>query len=181
MYRTQISSPAIDYGKQNEHIAIAQLEKQLNIKVFPSGIFIDQIDKCLAASPDGLLRDNKGIVEVKCAYASRDMDPVDAIKLGQIRCFKYDKDTQIISLNKKHPYYYQVQGQLHISQRDYCLFCIWTAPNYNLKVERIERDDSFYENEMRNKLIDFYYKSLLPEIVDPRFNRNMPIRKHSSE
>lgn len=178
LYCTNISSAAIDYGKQNEHIAIAQLEKQMNIKASPSGIFIDETDACLAASPDGLIDGNKGIVEIKCAYASRNMDPVEAIKSCQIRYFKYDKDTNTISINKIHPYYYQVQGQLHISQRDYCLFCIFTSSSYNLKIERIERDDIFFENEMRQKLIDFYNKSLLPEIVDPRVNRNMPIRKH---
>ena len=51
-------------------------------------------------------------------------------------------------------YYYQVQGQLHITRQSYCLFAVWTESG--LKVERIERDDDFWKSKMEEKLTKFY-------------------------
>lgn len=39
------------------------------------------------------------------------------------------------------------------------------------------QDRTFWEEKMKNQLIRFYMKSLLPEIVDPRKIRGMEIRK----
>lgn len=42
-------------------------------------------------------------------------------------------------------------------------------------VERIERDDDFFA-KMENKLLTFYNDWLVPELLDPRLGRHMPIR-----
>jgi len=44
-------------------------------------------------------------------------------------------------MNRSHIYYYQLQGQLHITQRQYCIFALWTP--LGLKMEKILRDDAF--------------------------------------
>lgn len=31
-----------------------------------------------------------------------------------------------LKLKTSHDYYYQVQGQLHITERQYCYFIVWT-------------------------------------------------------
>lgn len=31
-----------------------------------------------------------------------------------------------LKLKTSHDYYYQVQGQLHITDRKYCYFAVWT-------------------------------------------------------
>lgn len=62
-----------------------------------------------------------------------------------------------------------------ISQKkNHCLFALWTPKG--LKIERIEKDEEFWAKVMEQKLTDFYFDCLLPEILDPRFVRNMPIR-----
>lgn len=43
-------------------------------------------------------------------------------------------------------------------------------------MERIFRDDNFWTEHMENKLIKFYEQCILPEIIDPRRERRMPIR-----
>ncbi|KAK4882747.1 hypothetical protein RN001_006066 [Aquatica leii] len=43
-------------------------------------------------------------------------------------------------------------------------------------VEEILRDDTFWDINMKNKLIQFYTYSLLPEIVDSRICRQKNIR-----
>lgn len=169
------STAAMQFGKMNENSAKKQLELQLNITISPCGIFIDKSDPCLAASPDGLVGED-GIVEIKCSFAGKNMNPDDAIKKKKIPYWKWNDSSGIV-LNRNHPFYYQVQGQLNITERDYCYFAVWTGCNHKLKVERIERDVAFYDT-MRKKLVDFYHNSLLPEIIDGRIPRNMVIREH---
>lgn len=69
-----------------------------------------------------------------------------------------------------------MQGQLHIADKKICLFAVWTGKELPVKVEKITRDDEFWEKAMKNRLIDYYNKCLLPEIVDPRKSRSMPLR-----
>ena len=45
-----------------------------------------------------------------------------------------------------------------------------------MAIQRIERDDDFWEENMKTRLSNFYDNCLLPEILDSRFLRNMPIR-----
>jgi hypothetical protein len=40
----------------------------------------------------------------------------------------------------------------------------------------INKDGHFWKQKMENALKSFYVKCLLPEIVDPRQSRNLPIR-----
>lgn len=63
---------------------------------------------------------------------------------------------------------------MHISKKKYCIFTFWTLKG--IKTEIIEKDDNFWETEMVKKLKDFYFDCLLPEIIDPRYVRSMPIR-----
>lgn len=45
-----------------------------------------------------------------------------------------------------------------------------------LVVERIERDDDFWKKKMESHLVKFYENCILPELIDPRQPRSMPIR-----
>lgn len=46
-----------------------------------------------------------------------------------------------------------------------------------MKVNNVERDDDFWEANMKEKLERFYMTCLLPEIIDPRKRRSLPIRE----
>lgn len=155
---------------------MAQLEAQLGIKVVPCGIFIDELDPFLAATPDGIILNEDGLIELKCPYSCRNISPENAIQSQKLKFWRFDKSKNSFVVNKKHPYYYQIQGQLHIAQKQFCLFCVWTGQMHQLKVERIERDLDFYTKEMKPKLTNFYLSHMVPEIVDSRIKRNMPIR-----
>lgn len=76
--------------------------------------------------------------------------------------------------NENHNWYYQVQGQLHVTGFEFCYFAVWTYTG--IKIEKIDRNDTFWQNKMESKLVDFYMKYLLPEIVDSRYERSMEIR-----
>ncbi|XP_039285250.1 uncharacterized protein LOC120351536 [Nilaparvata lugens] len=64
---------------------------------------------------------------------------------------------------------------LHITKRKYCILVIWTPKG--LKTFEIERDDEFWKENMKEKLETFYMKCLLPELIDPRQRRSLPIRE----
>lgn len=78
-------------------------------------------------------------------------------------------------MNQKHRYYYQIQGQLNISKREYCIFAIWTPKS--IKLLRIDVDKIFWKNEMLPSLLRFYEECMLPELLESRHNRHMPIRE----
>lgn len=84
-------------------------------------------------------------------------------------------------VNKKHPWYFQVQGQLHIAKKNICFFAVWSGENKPLKIEVIQRDDIFWEKQMVEKLKMFYMDHILPELIDPRQTRNMPLRETSKK
>jgi len=53
-------------------------------------------------------------------------------------------------LCKSHIYYYQIQGQLHISQKEQCYFVVYT--NNWMSVQIIEYDADFWSTHMVEKL-----------------------------
>jgi len=78
----------------------------------------------LASSPDGLIGDNS-IIEIKiCPFSIRDFTPKNAYKENKIKYLK-QKGNKLV-LKKSHDYYFQVQGQLHITQRKFCYFVVRT-------------------------------------------------------
>ncbi|XP_031353734.1 uncharacterized protein LOC116178384 [Photinus pyralis] len=168
IYSKHFFSQACDYGKRNEKNAREAVEQVVGAKIQPCGLFIDSSHPFLAASPDGLIGD-MGILEVKCPWSAREMTPEEGISKRKILFWSSKGE-----VNQNHKWYYQIQGQLHITRRQYCVFAAWTPKG--LKTETILKDDQFWKTEMEEKLVSFYMKCLLPELVDPRKVRNMPIR-----
>ena len=50
-------------------------------------------------------------------------------------------------LNKKHSYFYQVQGQLHIMEVNYCDFIVWNKND--IFVERITPDADLWTDAVK--------------------------------
>lgn len=166
--------PAIAHGRFYEKVALQQLEQQIGEKIESCGLYIDPEYNFLGSTPDGLIG-NDCIVEIKCPYSIAGKDIDQQIKAKKLSCWKYNPIDDTIVFNKKHLYYYQVQGQLNILRRQFCYFAVWTSKFDKLKVEVIERDEKLWE-DMVKKLKTFYWEKLVPEIVDSRHDRNMPLR-----
>lgn len=172
MLYSSFDCEAMAYGRKHEPIARHRIEEEIGKPIKPCGLFIDLEKPFLGATPDGLI-DEDGLVEIKCPSSARTLTPDEAIKEKKITFWKIDALGDV-KVNPKHEYFFQVQGQLHVTQRSYCLFCVWTPKG--VKIERVERDDDFWENMMVEKLERFYMQCVLPEIIDPRHRRSMPIR-----
>ncbi|XP_077285484.1 uncharacterized protein LOC143910762 [Arctopsyche grandis] len=143
---------ATNYGKESESEAIKKFKEKTGLEVSPCGLFIDVNKSFLAASPDGLISED-GLIEVKCPYNIMNMTPEEGIRQKKL-----------------------IFGQLHITGRDYCYFVVWSSTG--MIFERIEKDDTFWL-KMEQRLENFYDQCLLPEIIDGRIPKNLPVRERS--
>ncbi|KAL6418882.1 hypothetical protein ACFW04_011717 [Cataglyphis niger] len=153
LYSSFIDTAATKYGCENEEVVRNELAIQLNKEIKPCGLFIDTENPCLGASPDGLIDDN-GLVEIKCPLSTENLTAEKAIKTLLSLKGIFEKRNPH-KMNRKHRYYYQIQGQLNITQREYFIFAIIF----------------FWRNEMLPFLTRFYNECMLPEILDSRYNR----------
>ncbi|GLV43792.1 hypothetical protein CBL_12319 [Carabus blaptoides fortunei] len=159
-----INVPSINYGKENESVAIRLFEAGMNIPVQRTGLHIDVVNPYLAASPDGLIGDDS-VIEVTCCKKANDngWNLLDITK-DKALCLELTKENEI-KLKKNHNIYYQIQGQLNITNRKMCYFVVFINESTELHIERIERDSDLWTNEMLPKLKDFYMSNVLPEIL----------------
>ncbi len=186
LYSKLSDSKEIEHGNANKHKAIRALKLLEGVSVQKCGLFIDEKYCYLGATPDGLIGEN-AIVEVKCPYSIIGQNIEDAILAGKCTMWKRERkkkdcsQPKILGINTTHKWYYQVQGQLHITRRDLCYFVIWTGDDTPIRLEKIYRDDQFWVDKMETKLTQFYDMALLPELVDPRERRNMPLRRYNKD
>ncbi|KYN22628.1 hypothetical protein ALC57_04967 [Trachymyrmex cornetzi] len=172
LYPPPIDTAAMIYGRDQEELARKELAAKLKKKIKLCGLFIDYEYSYLGASPDGLIEN--GLVEIKCPLSAKDLTAEEAVQtLPSLKNIFNKRNSDKMNLN--HRYFYQVQGQLNITQRDYCIFAIWTPKS--LKIVRVDRDDVFWKNQMLPRLTRFYLECMLPELVHSRHNRHMPIRE----
>ena len=80
------------------------------------GLFVDTDKSFLAASPDGLVG-SEAVVEVKCPFKCADSRLDWVAAHDSSFCLQTDPITGGLRLKRSHNYYYQVQGQMHVSRR----------------------------------------------------------------
>lgn len=122
-----------------------------------TGLVVREALPHLGASPDGLVycphcNPYHGVIEVKCQYSFKDVHPKEAALSDIFFC--YLDENKKVRLKKNHAYYYQVQGEMAITQRKWCHFIVWT--NKGLKFETILYDEELWENVMLPKLNTFF-------------------------
>lgn len=146
----------------------------MNMKIRACGLFLDETIPFLGASPDGIIESDT-ICEIKCPISAFKTGLEKAIAEKKVTFYKKTK-TGTYVVNKEHDWYYQVQGQLHVTKAEKCIFGVWSGENIPIKTETIYRDDEFWKTKMEPKLTRFYIDCILPELVDPRLPRKMNIR-----
>ena len=141
-----LKTEAIKYGRQYESVAVEQYEVLTKRQTTSCGIFVSDQYPYLAATPDRVV-DGNTIVEVKCPFAAKkhNITPSTVPYLKSVN--------GNLALDSNHSYYYQVQGQLFCSKRQYCDFVIFTQKD--LKVVTIAFDNDFVD-QMLQKLMSFY-------------------------
>jgi putative phage-type endonuclease len=130
------SSAAMQWGVDNEPVARLQYELTTGNTVEETGLWVH--DEILAgASPDGFV-DIDGCIEIKCPNTATHMETL----------LKHQLPFQ---------YRYQVQGQMWITDRQWCDFVSFDPrlPDYaQMVVIRVERDDQLIA-DLESEIIDF--------------------------
>ncbi|KAI7813147.1 uncharacterized protein LOC130548466 [Triplophysa rosa] len=147
--------PAIDWGIENESKAIQKFIDETQREVQESGLWLS-LSGVLGASPDGLVGSSE-ILEVKCPYNAREMTIEDAVKMQR---FYVSKEGDTYSLRRDHRYWHQVQGQLHLTERQTCYFVVWTTKDS--VIIPISRDDTWQPN--LQVLEDLFKTHVLPRL-----------------
>ncbi|XP_025425936.1 uncharacterized protein LOC112694617 [Sipha flava] len=138
------------YGIENESIARNAVQETLGITIQLAGLFIHKSLHYLVASPDGLINENS-IMEIKCPSSIKEYTPQEAVTLEKL---KYMTD---------------YKGKLVLKKNGQLLFSSFV-------IDKISRDESFWNTKIEPFVTRFYMESLLPEIIDSRFDRGLPIR-----
>ena len=109
-------------GQVEESVAIRAYEQITATRVEATGLFLAAEPlSYLGASPDGLLADGKGLLEIK--------SPANA--------------TGWTNQSISDEYMAQVQGQLAICNREYCDFCMWHKSS-GLQIYRVYRSHEYW-------------------------------------
>lgn len=111
----------------------------MNVKVAPSGIFINPEMPYLGGTPDGTFQLNgrRCLLEVKCPYTGRN----DTISPGENFPFlEWSQGT--MRLKRSHSYFYQVMGQMYTAKCRQSVFVVYT--HEELFKEEISYDEDFF-------------------------------------
>ncbi|KAG4076972.1 hypothetical protein HA402_015959 [Bradysia odoriphaga] len=127
------------------------LRKILKTDITTCGIF-------LGASPDGIIDENY-VVEIKCPFKYRDL-LLSVVLKNDTSYIVYWDSVGRMWLNKKHPYYHQIQGQIYLSNRKGCHLCIWTPKQ---AVHCLILKDETWANNL-NLIEQFYFGNYVPYI-----------------
>lgn len=176
LYKPPLSTPAIEYGRRNEPTVVRRFQEETGLTVKKCGLFIDLKYGFLGSSPDGLICEENALIEVKCAPSAVHHGLRETAARKKTFFLQINNDGNLL-LKRSHPYYYQVQGTLNITDRDFCYFVVMSDAQQNLHIEKIQRDKLMWEKEMLPQLSKFYRWCLLPEIVAPNVIRGKPIRE----
>ena len=127
------------------------------VNVTETGLWLTE-SGVLGASPDGLIGTD-GILEIKCPWSLRNCT---SIKNEMKSDFYLEvSDNGDLHLKKNHDYWHQVQGQMYVCQKSFCLFYVWT-PN-DCAIDLIKKDPEWANN--LEKLESFYFKEIFPKLM----------------
>lgn len=157
-------------GIENEELIITQYKDKMQkgghagLEVNSCGFFVSKTHGFLGASPDGLVTEPSsenpsGLVEAKNIRVNENESPMAAL----IRKGICTKDGNI---KKSHKYYYQIQQQEFVVNRQWCDFVV-RGSNEEMYCKRVPYDLPWW-NEKLLHLEEFYDRFILTELAYPR-------------
>uniref|UniRef100_A0A8C6LGZ3 YqaJ viral recombinase domain-containing protein n=1 Tax=Nothobranchius furzeri TaxID=105023 RepID=A0A8C6LGZ3_NOTFU len=174
------TSEATRWGCTHEELARNYYEIQhrlahSDVLVETAGFRISPTHPFIGASPDGYVSCSccgPGVIEIKCTFCAKDLSVDEAADLGNFCLEKNEQGT--IRLKPDHAYYYHVQMQIFVTDRQYCDFVLWTERDRDSPfVERVTANDSFFDKQLECAKA-FYKKCILPELLGKTFSAPKP-------
>ena len=170
-FSTQATSWGCEHEKDAIEVYKAQMTSHAGLRISSSGFFVSTEHHFLGASPDALIECEccgAGVVEVKCPLCAEKSSIEEATE--KVRNFCLEKSSHdIFQLKHDHPYYFQCQLQMYVTQRGYCDFVVWTSDT--LHVERITPDNVLIESALPVTQ-KFFKHCILPELLGKWYTRS---------
>ena len=145
-------------------------EKHKDFTVKESGFVVNIDFPHLGASPDGICScsyHGSGCVEVKCPYCLKELPLTSAVE-HDVKICLIKNTSNALTLDRKHPYFYQVQLQLAVTKLNFADFVLWTPSE--IYIERVQLDMSFVAENLA-KAKELYITAILPELLGKWFTR----------
>ena len=170
------------YGCEHEATARAAFihkrvtNRHTNFVCRESGLHLSKEYPFIAATPDGIISCDccgEGLLEIKCpyTYCDKELPNKENYNKEEMKRFCLEPDEEgILGLKLTHPYYYQVQAQLNICQKEYCDFVIWNKQD--LIVQRFNKDEKFFKDKAE-QVQHFVTYGVLPELVGKWITRQV--------
>ncbi len=158
------------YGLIKEPVALKLYSQKLDRKtklIAPMGLIINTRYPWFGYSPDGVLKNNKGLftlLEVKCPKLGR-TTTVEKLPYS-LKYLTRDPDGKW-KLKKKHSHYSQIQLGLGLMGIKNAVLIIYSERANNTLDIRVDRDDEYIE-ELMTCLSNVFFKFVLPFL----YNRN---------
>jgi putative phage-type endonuclease len=161
--------PAIAWGRQHEDEAAKAYHRYMQnigrpVTLKTCGMVVNPDFPWLAASPDRLVVDSSvgyGLVEVKCPYSTREVDPAHSARNDTSSCCELVDEKP--RLKRAHNYYAQVQCQLGVTGAKWCDFVVWTTAG--MLIERVTFDEEYW-SDVVPKLRLFYVNHVVPVLQE---------------
>lgn len=173
---------ATTYGKTNEFIARAAYitkmqDLHVNFRVKDSGLVLNNNYPFCGVSPDGLTSCDccgDGVLEIKCPYLMRSGNSQPYLNkrdcpIKEVR----DAGNRYYKLQDNHEYYYQVQMEMSLTNRDFCDFVVWNPKD--VIIIRVDKNEQFWAVEYE-KALTFFNKALLPELLGVYYSNMKKIK-----
>lgn len=175
---TRIKTAATDWGCTHEKTALETYRDAMcmlhdNFQVKDVGLVLNPKYPVFGASPDALCVCDccgNGVVEIKCPYCVRSTNLDE-----QSNSCLQQNDDGTKSLMEKHQYFYQVQTQIFICEKEYCDFVVWTEKEVH--IERIEPHTELW-NSISDKAKTFHQMAIMPELIGKFFSHPSPLSQN---
>ena len=134
-------------------------DEHKDFEIKDSGFVINAEHPPLVASPDAISNctcHGTGCVETKCPYKARDSTITKAVG------FLEKTVNGCLQLDRKPPYYAQVQLQISSTKLDFFLFCCMDSIRHFIK--RIDSDAVFISENLA-KVKHIYIRAILAELL----------------
>ena len=121
-------SKATKYGCEHKDAAMkaytcSHKDRHADFDVTDVGLFLNSKYPYFGASPDDKVSCvccGEGILEIKCSYNCIKTESLLEAADDDSFCLKLDEKSGFLLLRKDHLYYYQVQAQLAMTEKQYC-------------------------------------------------------------
>lgn len=153
----QVNNRAVQYGEFWEDEARKRYATAMGYEVFEVGFIpLKGYEQIAGGSPDGMIREEKGLIEIKCAWNPEVHQ--------DYLLFEKPEDLKEYNLQ----YYAQIQMNIIVTDCEFCDFVAFdprTSRSKQLKVLRIPKDEEMRARLMeRIELAKDYYKERMDKL-----------------